>query len=155
MTFGNLSSKIRQMPSTHSIVMVALLSIPIKNRNIPQNRLDELHQTNQEVLNEVLWRILQPLTFKQNPGAESRYYNVPCAVGNCWHCKPVLVAWCADCRIYSDLHHLEWHVCSWCDSPMYHLGDDVPADEQHPWRDQNLDRMLSNANTKAANAELS
>jgi len=41
MTIGNLSSKLRQMPSTHSIVMVALLRIPIKNRNIPQKRLNE------------------------------------------------------------------------------------------------------------------
>jgi hypothetical protein len=40
MTIGNLSSKIRQMPSTRSVVMVALLPIPIKNRNIPQKRLD-------------------------------------------------------------------------------------------------------------------
>jgi hypothetical protein len=35
MTIGNLSSKIRRMPSTLSIVMVALLPIRIKNRNIP------------------------------------------------------------------------------------------------------------------------
>jgi len=35
MKIGNLSSKIRQTPSTHSVVMVALLLIPIKNRNIP------------------------------------------------------------------------------------------------------------------------
>jgi len=41
MTIGNLSSKIRQMPSTHSVVMVALQPIPIRNRNIPQKRLDE------------------------------------------------------------------------------------------------------------------
>jgi len=33
-TVGNLSSKLRQMPSTHGVVMVALLPIPIKNRNI-------------------------------------------------------------------------------------------------------------------------
>jgi len=46
MTIGNLSSKIRQMPSTHSVVMVAFLPIPIKNRNIPQMRLDEQRQTN-------------------------------------------------------------------------------------------------------------
>jgi len=41
MTIGNLSSEIRQMPSAHTIVMVAHLPIPIKNRNIPQKRLDE------------------------------------------------------------------------------------------------------------------
>jgi len=45
MTIGNLSSKMIQMPSTHSVVMVALLLIPIKNRNIPQKRVDEQRQT--------------------------------------------------------------------------------------------------------------
>jgi len=67
MTIGNLASKISQIPSTHSIVMVALLPIPIKNRIIPQKRLDEQQHTNQEVLSEVLWRVLHPLTFKHNP----------------------------------------------------------------------------------------
>jgi hypothetical protein len=51
MTIGNLSSKIRQTPSTHSVIIVALQPIPIKNRNIPQTRLNEQHQTNREVLN--------------------------------------------------------------------------------------------------------
>jgi hypothetical protein len=46
MTIGNLSSKIRHMPSTHSFMMVTCLLIPIKNRNIPQKRLDEQQQTN-------------------------------------------------------------------------------------------------------------
>jgi len=41
MTIGNLSSKISQMPSIQSLVMVALLPIPIKNCNISQKRLDE------------------------------------------------------------------------------------------------------------------
>jgi len=35
MTIGNLSSKLCQMPSMHSVVMVSLLPIPNKNRNIP------------------------------------------------------------------------------------------------------------------------
>jgi len=46
MTIGNLSSKIRQMPSMRSIVMVALLPIPNMNCNIPQKRLNEQWQTN-------------------------------------------------------------------------------------------------------------
>ena len=61
MTIRNLSWKIRQMPSSHTVVMVALPPIPHKNRNIPQNRLDEPRQTNSEVLNEVLQQILEPL----------------------------------------------------------------------------------------------
>jgi len=54
MTIGNVSSKIRQMPSTHSVVMVTLLLIPIKNRDNPRKRQDEQRQTNGDVLNEVL-----------------------------------------------------------------------------------------------------
>jgi hypothetical protein len=45
MTIGNLSLKIRQTPSRYSIVMVTLLTIPIKNHTIPKKRLDELRQT--------------------------------------------------------------------------------------------------------------
>jgi hypothetical protein len=41
MTIGTLSSMICQMPSMHSIVMVALLPIPIIKYNIPQTWLDE------------------------------------------------------------------------------------------------------------------
>ena len=45
-TIGNLCSTIRQMPSTHTVVMVALLPNPNMNRDIPQKRLDEQWQTN-------------------------------------------------------------------------------------------------------------
>jgi len=143
------------MPSTHSIIMVALLLIPIKNCNIPQKRVDEQRQTNREVLNEVLWRVLHPLTFKQHPTAESGYFNVLCADGNFRRCKLVLAAWLADWPEYSDLHHLERHVFFWCECPMNELGDYVPPDKQHPQEDHNLYRMLSDANTKAADAKLS
>jgi len=61
MTMGNLSSKIRQMPSMHSIVLGTLLPIPIRNCNIPQKRLDEQRQTNRDALNDVLRRLLQPM----------------------------------------------------------------------------------------------
>ena len=71
MTIGNLSSKFHQMPSMHTLVMVALLPIPDNNSNIAQKRLDDRRETNREVLNEVLQWVLQPLTFEQNPNAES------------------------------------------------------------------------------------
>jgi hypothetical protein len=67
MIIGNLWSKIRQMLSTRSVVMVALLPILIKNRNIPQKRLDEQRQTPREVLNEVVRWVLHPVTFKKIP----------------------------------------------------------------------------------------
>jgi len=46
MTIGNLSSKILKMPSTHSVVMVALLPLPIKNRNTAHKWQDKQQQTN-------------------------------------------------------------------------------------------------------------
>jgi prepilin-type processing-associated H-X9-DG protein len=82
MTIANLSSKIRQTDSTHSVVMVTLLPIPIKNRNILQNRLNAQRQTNREVLNEVLRQGHHPLIFKQHPSAVNGYYNVLFADGN-------------------------------------------------------------------------
>jgi hypothetical protein len=99
----------------HSIVMVALPPIQITNRNIPQKLLDKQRQTNREVLNEVLWWLLQPLTFKQNPCAGSGNFNVLCADGNFRRCKPVLAAWLAYCPEYSDLHDRKRHVCFWCE----------------------------------------
>jgi hypothetical protein len=90
--------------------MVALLLFPIKNDNIPLKPLDEPRQTNQQLLNEVLWLELHPLSIKQHPSAESGYYNVFCRDGNFRLSKPVLAAWNADCLYYSDLHHLKRHV---------------------------------------------
>ena len=92
MTIDNLSMKIRQIPSTHSVVIVALLPLPIKDCNVHLKRLDEQRQTNREVLNEVLQRLLQHLTFKHNCSGVSGYHNVPCADGNFRHCKSVLAA---------------------------------------------------------------
>jgi len=89
MTIGNLSSRIRLTPSTHGVVMVALLPIPIKNRNIPQKRLDEQQQTHLAVLKDKLRQLLQPLTFEHNPSAGSWYSNVLYADGNFRLCKPV------------------------------------------------------------------
>ena len=155
MSISNLSSKIRKMASTHSVVIVALLPIPNKNRNIPHKQLDQQRQTNREVLYKVLQQEPKLPSFKQNPGAESGYYNVLCADGNFRHCKLVLAAWLDDCPDYSGLHHLEWHFRFWCECRRSELWGYDPADKQHPRRDHNLYRMLRDANTKANNAELS
>ena len=113
-TIDNLSSIIRQMLSTHSVAMVALLQIALTNCNIPQTRRDEDRHTNSEVLNEVLRQVLQPHTCKQNPGTKSRYYNCLRANGNFRSCKPVFAASFADGHGSSNLHHFEQHVCFWC-----------------------------------------
>jgi hypothetical protein len=85
--------------------MVSHLPIPIMKRNIPPKRLDEQRHRHREGLNKVHSQVLQPLTFNQNPSAESRYYKDLCADGNFRRSKPVVAAWLADRTEYSDLHH--------------------------------------------------
>jgi len=153
MTIGNLSSKIRQVPLMRSIIMVALVPIPIKNRNNLQMLLNQQRQTNQEVLNKELQWVLQPLTFKQNSTAKSGHYNILCADDNFRRSKPVSAAWLEDCPEHCDIHQLERHVCLWCECPKNELGDYVHPDKQHPRRDHNLSRMIIDANTKVADAE--
>jgi hypothetical protein len=155
MPIGNLTSKVHQMPSTHSVIQDTLLQIPIKNCNIAQKGLDEQGQTNREVLNDGHWWVLQPLTFNQNRSTESWYYNILFADGILRRCKSALAAWLRHCPEYSDLHCLEWHVYNWCDCPTNELGDYVPPNKQHPRWDHNVSRVLSEPITKADNAKLS
>jgi hypothetical protein len=126
MTIGDLSSKIRQLPSTHSMIIIALLLIPLTNCTIPQKWLDEQWQTNQEVLNEVLQQVLQLVRYKPNPCAKIGYYNASSADCTYSHCNPVEAAWLADCPEYSNVHHLEQKVWIWCECPKNELGDYVP-----------------------------
>jgi len=148
MTIGNLFSKISQTLSMHTIILVAILPIPIKNRNIPQKQLHKQRQINREVLNEVLRRVLQLLTFTQHSSAESGYYKVLCADGNFSRCKRVLAARLADWPAYCDLYHRERDGCFWCQCQKNELGDYVHSDRQHPRRDHNRYWMLHNAHTK-------
>jgi hypothetical protein len=115
LTISNLTSKICQMPSTHIMIMVLHLSILIKNHNIARMLLDELRQTNRDVLNMVPWRVVQPLTFEHNPSAKSRYCNILCPNGDCRCSKPVIAVWRADYPEYCDLHNHQWHVSIWCE----------------------------------------
>jgi len=155
LTIGNLSSKIRQMTSMDSIIIVALLPISIKNCSIPQKQQEEQWETNWEALKHIVLWVLQPLTFKYNPSAESEYCNVLCADGNSGRCKEEFAAWLADCTEYSDLHYLKRYVSFRCECPQNDLRDSIPRDNQHPQQDHNLYKIISNANAIAADAEIS
>jgi len=122
------------MPSTHSIVMVALPPITMKINNVSEMPLKKQRQRNWEELNAAHWQVLHPATLLQNPSAESRYCNVLCANGNVRSCKPTLAAFLADCPEYRNLLHLERHVCFWCECPKNTVGDYVPPDNNTPSR---------------------
>jgi len=127
------------------------LNAQCRNGRSPANSNQEPHYSSEAAgwaaANKLRSAEWSTLTFKRNPDAESRYYNVLCAEGNFRRSKPVLAAWLADCPEYSDLHDLQRHVCLWCECPKNELGVYVPPDKQHPRWDYNVYRMLSNANT--------
>jgi hypothetical protein len=52
------------------------------NCDLPHKQQDEDQTTTRDVLNNVLWRLLQPLTQKRYPNAIGFYYNIVCADGN-------------------------------------------------------------------------
>jgi hypothetical protein len=108
---GPIYIVLMQMRSMHSMVMVALLPIPIMDHNIRQLWLAEQWQTNRGVLNTILHQILQPLTCYQMLCADTGCSNVLYADGNFSCCKLVLTGWLAEYPEYSNLHDLEWHVC--------------------------------------------
>jgi hypothetical protein len=107
------------------------------------------------MLNEVLRQVLWPLTGIQNVNAEIGYYNVLGSDGNFRHCKPAFAAWLAEYPEYCKRHHLKRLACFWCKCPKNELGDYVPSDKQYPRSDHNLYGTLSDANTKADDAERS
>jgi len=153
-SIGNRCLKIFQMHSMHSVIKVTPLQIRTKNCNIPQKWVNEHHQTNWEVQNEDLQGILQPLTFKQNSGARSGYYNVSGDDGNFRCCNSVGAVRLADYAENSTLHHLEWHSGICCECPKHWLGDYDTSKKQCPLRDHNKYWMLSDAETMTAYAKL-
>jgi hypothetical protein len=90
--------------------MVALQGLPILTRNSPLEQRDEQRHTNRILATEVLWWLLQPVTFITNRHAGSGYYNILCADGTSSCYKLQLIVWLSDYPEYSDLHHLKRHV---------------------------------------------
>jgi hypothetical protein len=126
--------------------MVALLAIPIKCYNIPQKQLDWPRPNNLEILTKVLWRGLQPLTFKQNHSGKCGNHSIACADGKFNFWKLLLAAWLVDCPEYSNLYNHKRPVRFWCEYRKNELQDYVHSGMHHHWHHQNLSRILSDTN---------
>ena len=61
MTIGNLSTTIRMAPSYHGILLIALLPIPIKMRDVPISRYNAQKEHNRMIQQHVLCHVLGPL----------------------------------------------------------------------------------------------
>lgn len=150
MTIGNLSAEARMKHSLHSVVLVALLPIPIKMRDIPLGRRNAQRERNRMVSQHVLHHVMKPIL---NP--ESRRFHARCADGNFRRCYATIAAWMADYPEHRDLHNLKNGVCYWCECPPNEMGD-LPKrqEERHQLRDHNAYRVLSDENTRQSITQL-
>jgi len=108
MTIGNLSTSACMATAMHSVLLVALLAIAIKIRNIPHSRYKEQKEHNRMVLQHVLHHILGPLMH-----AEHRVFFAWCADGHFRCCIASPVTWIADYPEHWDLHNIKNSVCYW------------------------------------------
>jgi hypothetical protein len=134
-------------PAMHSVLLVALLPIAIKMRDIPLSRYNEQKNHNRMILQHVLRHILGPLI-----RADRRVFFAWCADGHFRRCVASPAAWIADYPEHRDLHNIKNGVCYWCECPKAEMGQ-LPA-RPYPVRDHDKYRVLSVTNTTAANARL-
>ena len=128
MTIGNLSSVVRMKPTTHSVVMIAVL--PEKAKYSAQSDISRQKQAiwDHWIVHEVLKVVLQPLfdysrNRDPNDTHPSLYFHTLCGGGN-WHqCFVRIGAWLADYPEHMALQSLSANSCPWCEVPTSKYGD--------------------------------
>jgi len=131
----------------HRVLLVALLPIPIKMRDIPLSRYNEQKEHNRMILQHVLRHILGPFM-----RADRWVFFTWCADGHFRRCVALPAAWIADYPEHRDLHNIKNGVCYWCECPKAEMGQ-LPG-RPYPMREHGKYRAISVANTATANARL-
>jgi hypothetical protein len=147
MTIGNLSTTIRMAPSYHGILLIALLPIPIKMRDVPVSQHNAQKEHNRMIQQHVLRHVLGPLM-----DTDRRIFYARCADDYFRRCVASPAAWIADYSEHRDLHNIKNGSCYWCECPHDEMGE-FPV-KPYERRDHTLYRTLSDANTPAAKARL-
>lgn len=151
MTIGNLSAAARMKHTMHAVLLVALLPIPIKMRDIPLKKRNAQREHNRMISQQVLQHVMQGLLYAEN---ENRNFYARCADGGYRYCYPTMAGWMADYPEHRDLHNIKNGVCYWCECPQGEMGDLSRRKDQHPLRDHTLYRQLSERNTPESIASL-
>jgi hypothetical protein len=136
MTIGNLSSHVRIKPTSHSIMLVALLPQPIKLRDIPAPLRAQQRLHNRFVIQSVLDYVLRPLM--DDMGGQFIGY---CADGHYRNCRLVLSGWVADYPEHVSLQNHRYGLCPWCEVPKNSLGE-YNYDKVIPSRDHQFYQAL-------------
>jgi hypothetical protein len=148
MTIGNLSSKARMKHTLHGVLLVALLPIPVKMREVPAKVRNAQREHNREVIQNVLGYVMQDLL------ADFRDFYAYCADGRVRYCHPILAAWMADYPEHCNLHNIKNGVCYWCECPQEEMGNMPQVEDRCIPRDHTSYRQLWEVNTAQSSADL-
>jgi Plavaka transposase len=96
-------------------ILLALLPVPTKLRNISTGSDENQRRNNREALHSVIQEILRPLNY-EGP------ISMDCADGMRRDCFPILAAWIADHEEHMNLHNINRNLCPKCEIPLEHLG---------------------------------
>jgi hypothetical protein len=127
MTIGNLSAAVRVALSIKSVLLIALLPVPIKLRDIPKARREFQREHNRLVHQHVLRHLLVPLE-----QAEGGVLTVRCADGHIRRCHATVAAWLTDYPEHCELQNLRYGSCIWCECPPGEMGDYHPPPRRAP-----------------------
>jgi len=151
MTIGNLSAAARMKHTMHGVLLVALLPVPVKMRDIPAKKRNAQREHNRMVMQHVLQHILQDL---RNDQGQVQHFDAHCADGKVRHCYPTLAAWMADYPEHCNLHNIKSGVCYWCECPQESMGDMPRLADRYVLRDHALYQHQWNENTTHSIADL-
>jgi hypothetical protein len=127
MTVGNLSSAVRNRPATQSVLLVALLPVPIKLRDVAASERDWQHEHNRLVTQHVLRHIIALLSH-----SGGGIFTARRADGHYRCCYATVAAWLADYPKHCDLQNLRHGSCMWCVCPTNEMGDYRPSHDRPP-----------------------
>jgi len=147
MTIGNRSTTIKMAPSYHSILLIALLPIPIEMCDVPISQYNAQKEHNRKIKQHVLRHVLGPLM-----DADRHVFYAKCADDYFKHYVALPAAWIADYPEHRDLHNIKDGICYWYECPHDEMGE-FPIKPYEHW-DHTLYRMLSDTNSAAAKAPL-
>ena len=124
MTLGNIHSSIRNKPSAHAWIPLALLPIPPKKVDkIPGFSKAQQEQESSQTLHNVLWDILCPLADVHKAGTIEEGIRMECGDQNIRYCFPILCSWIADHPENLSIHGIMGKRCAICPCPIDQLGD--------------------------------
>ena len=157
MTIGNLSAKARMKHTMNGVLLVALLPIPVKMREVPAKIRNAQREHNRAIMQNVLKHVMHGLLadgVEGQPQVSVRSFYAYCADGRVRHCYPILAAWMADYPEHCNLHNIKSGVCYWCECPQDEMGDMPRVEDRCPPRDHTLYRKLWEEDTAQSLADL-